>query len=228
MSANRIHELYARLHAAYGPQDWWPADGPFEVIVGAVLTQRTAWRNAEQAIERLRSSGLLSVRALAEAPVASIAEAIRPAGFHRAKSRTLSRVAAFLVEAHGADPEELLSRPGDALRTTLLGLPGIGEETADAIVVYAAAQPSFVVDGYARRLLGRLGWIDGDEPYGELRALFMSSLPHDAGQLGEYHALIVHHGKAHCRATPICDGCPIRAICCRACPRTETRIQEER
>lgn len=213
MAGNRVCDLFDRLHTAYGPQAWWPADGPFEVIVGAILTQRTAWRNVEQAMQCLRESSLLSAEAIDGAPTELVAEAIRAAGFYNAKAKKLKTFAAHLIERHEADLDRLLGLPGDALREELLGLCGIGEETADAILVYAADRPSFVIDAYTRRLLGRLGWIDGGEPYRELRDLFLNALPTDVGVLGEFHALIVRHGKAHCRSDPVCCGCPVRSIC---------------
>jgi len=213
MLENRFQDLFERLHAAYGPQSWWPADDPFEVIVGAVLTQRTTWRNVEHAMRGLRGSGLLSVEALDNAAEERIAEAVRPAGFYNAKARKLKAFSSFLTERYGGRLSVLFSLPTDDLRDELLGVFGIGEETADAILVYAAGKPSFVIDAYARRLLKRLEWIDGSEPYGELRDLFLRALPSDVRRFGEFHALIVRHGKAHCRARPACEGCPIRSIC---------------
>ena len=213
MLRNRVRDLFDHLLAAYGPQDWWPADDPFEMIVGAILTQRTGWRNAEQALQGLRECGLLSVEAIGEAPVERVAESIRAAGFHNAKAKKLKALTAYLIERHKGDLSRVFSLPTNGLREELLGLFGIGEETADAILVYAAGKPSFVIDAYARRLLARLGWIDGGERYRDLRGLFLSALPSDVGLLGEFHALIVRHGKEHCRSSPICTGCPIRAIC---------------
>ncbi len=213
MSENRIRDLFDRLHAAYGPQNWWPASGPFEVVVGAILTQRTAWRNVEHAMRGLGESGLLTAEALDGASVDRVAEAIRPAGFYNAKAGKLKAFAAHLTREHGGDLDRLFGLADDALREELLGLHGIGEETADAILVYAAERPSFVIDAYARRLLVRLGWIAGDESYGKLRELFLEALPRDVGLLGEFHAVIVRHGKTHCRMDPACDGCPVRSIC---------------
>ncbi len=213
MSVDRICDLYERLYAAYGPQEWWPADGPFEMIVGAILTQRTAWRNAERAIRSMRRSGLLSVEAIDRVPVGRLAEAVRSAGFYNAKAATLKRFARYLIEVHGGALDRLFAPPMTALRRELLGLRGIGQETADAILVYAAGKPSFVIDAYARRLLRRLGWIDGRESYGALRGLFLGALPEDVSLLGEFHALFVRHGKARCRATPVCGGCPIVTVC---------------
>ena len=151
--------------------------------------------------------------AVHDATIDRVAEAIRPAGFYNGKARKLKAFAAYVVEHHGGDLDRLLSAEGAALRRELLGVHGIGEETADAILIYAAEVPTFVIDAYARRLLSRLGWIGGGEPYERLRRMFLDRLPHDARMLGEYHALIVAHGKAHCRAEPVCTGCPLRAIC---------------
>lgn len=213
MRKNRIHRLFDRLETAYGPQDWWPADDPFEVIVGAILTQRTAWRNAEKAMQSLREHDLLSVAAIGEAPIDRVAQSVRAAGFYNGKAKKLKAFAACLIERYRGDLGRLFSLSTDGLRKELLGLYGIGEETADAILVYAARRPSFVIDAYARRLLVRLGWIDGGERYRDLRDLFLSALPGDVGLLGEFHALIVRHGKAHCCSSPVCAGCPTRSIC---------------
>jgi len=213
MSSNPYRDLYDRLLASYGPQGWWPGEGPFEVIVGAILTQRTAWRNVEIAMRTLRECGLTSVAAIDGAPLERIQGAVRPAGFYRAKAETLKRFARHVAAMHDGDLAELLARPTASLRKELLGLRGIGEETVDAIVVYAARKPGFVIDAYTQRLLHRLGWTDGSETYGALRERFLSSLPRDVKLLGEFHALIVKHGKEHCRATPACAGCPVRSIC---------------
>jgi endonuclease-3 related protein len=213
MSETRLRDLHDRLHTAYGPQDWWPAADPFEMIAGAILTQRTGWRNAEQALQNLTESGFLSAEAIDAAPVERVGEAIRAAGFHNAKARTLKAFAGFLIERHDGDFDKLFALSTDDLRGALLDLFGIGEETADAILVYAAKRPTFVIDAYARRLLRRLGWIDGGEPYRDLRDLFLSALPSDVDLLGEFHALIVRHGKAHCRSDPVCDGCSVARLC---------------
>ncbi len=213
MAEQRLRDLIDRLHAAYGPQGWWPGDGAFEVIVGAILTQRTAWRNAESAIGGLRAAGLMSVAAMDSAPVGRVAAAIRSAGFYNVKARRLKAFAAHVTAGHGGVLSRMLAAPTGRLRDELLALPGIGEETADAILVYAAGRPSAVVDAYTVRLLDRLGWMDGDPSYGALRQRWLDALPPDAAFLGEAHALIVRHGKEHCRVRPICPDCPIAAIC---------------
>jgi len=207
--------LYERLIAAYGPQGWWPADGPFEMIVGAILTQATSWENAKAAIEALKGAGLLPLQGMRGAPLDRIASLIRPAVYYNQKARKLKAFIDFLARRYGGDLDRLLEEPLPALREELLSIPGIGPETADSIILYAAKKPSFVVDAYTKRLLTRLRLIDPSAGYDEIRSLFTSALPADAELFGEYHALIVRHCKEHCRAQPICAGCPLASICPR-------------
>ena len=199
------------LLAAYGPQAWWPARDPFEMMAGALLTQRTTWRNAEQALASLRGSGALSPRTLACLPVPELEALIRPAGTFRVKAPRLRALARWYIDAGGHGSLEMRSTP--ALRAELLGLAGIGPETADDILVYAFRRPVFVVDAYARRILSRYGWANAGEPYDRLSATVADALGRDAGTLGEFHALLVEHGKRHCRATPRCAECPLAAGC---------------
>jgi len=213
MERARILDLYRRLLAAYGPQGWWPADGPFEMIVGAILTQATAWENAEAAIDALKAAGLLSPEGIKDAPLDRIASLIRPAVYYNQKARKLKSFIDFLVARYGGDLERFLEEPLPVLRDSLLSIPGIGLETADSIILYAAKKPSFVVDAYTKRLLVRLSLIDSNAGYDRVRLLFMSVLPADPGLYGEYHALIVRHCKEHCRADPVCVGCPLASIC---------------
>ena len=214
MTADRLNALFSRLLNAYGPQGWWSGDGdPLEVLVGAILTQRCAWRNAEMALEALKENDLLSIAALEWCPEETIQRAIRPAGFYRSKTRTLKALAGHVVHGHEGDISRLLGRSMDAVREELLAIRGIGEETADAICLYGAGLPSFVIDAYTRRLLERLGWISGDESYAELRAALMEQLPPDAVLFNEYHALIVRHGKDRCRSRPRCEACPVEDLC---------------
>jgi len=208
-----ILDIYRRLLAAYGPQGWWPADGPFEMIVGAILTQATSWENAEKAIDALKKEGLLSPERMSEAPVGLIASLIRPAVYYNQKARKLKSFLEFLNRRYGGDLDRLLAEPLGDLRDLLLSIPGIGPETADSIILYAAGEPSFVVDAYTKRLLTRLGLIDQRAGYDEIRALFTSALPADPDLYGEYHALIVRHGKERCRRSPLCEGCPLGSIC---------------
>lgn len=204
-----------RLLARHGPQHWWPGETPFEVMVGAVLTQNTAWGNVEKAIARLRQADALHCRAILDRTDAVLAELIRPAGFFNVKTRRLKAVCRFLVERGvAAAPERLADQGSKAeLRRDLLAVHGIGEETADSILLYALGLPSFVVDAYTRRAFGRLGLLRGDESYGEVQHRFETHLPRDAGLYNEYHALIVRLGKEHCRPRPRCQDCPLNPIC---------------
>ena len=210
-SDSGLRTVLERLAAAYGPQQWWPAREPFEMMAGALLTQRTTWRNAERAIASLRREGVLSPEALALAPVSRLESLIRTAGTFRTKAVRLKALARWYVDAGGRDA--LAARPTANLRTELLALPGIGPETADDILVYAFARPVFVVDAYARRILSRYGWAEGDEPYDRLSDSVARAIGADAARLGELHALLVEHGKRHCRSTPRCGRCPLATGC---------------
>ena len=210
----RLLEIYHRLYAAYGPQHWWPGEGPFEVIVGAILTQQVGWRNVERAIAGLKTAGLMDPESLARAPLEQIARIIRPTGYYNQKAKKLKAFLDFLNARHNADLNKLFSLPVDKLREELLSVHGIGEETADSIILYAAEKPSFVVDAYTRRILTRLGVINGEESYGEIRELFMKNLPKDVPLYNEYHALLVRHGKERClKRNPRCAGCPLADMC---------------
>lgn len=208
-----LRDLYERLLLSYGPQHWWPARSTFEIVVGAVLTQRTAWSNAERAIARLEEADALSPDALLELEPERLAELIRPAGFWKAKARSLKAVSALIVLQHGGSLDALLSLPLPELRAALLAIPGIGAETADAIALYAGGRPTFVVDAYTRRILSRIGLRPPADRYEDWRSFFMSSLPHDPGLFNEYHALLVRHGKQTCRQRPLCGSCALRRIC---------------
>lgn len=215
MDAIRLRLLYDRLFKAYGPQGWWPGDTPFEVMVGAVLTQNTAWSNVERAIAQLKAQGALTPAAMSALSDAALAETIRPAGYYNVKARRLKALCAFLHAAGVSDaPEQLRAiAPLPQLRQRLLAVHGIGAETADSILLYALDLPVFVIDAYTRRLLVRLGEIRGDEGYAALQALFEGGLPANARLFNEYHALIVRHAKAACRARPLCAHCPVRDLC---------------
>jgi len=213
---NRSADIRAVFHlllAAYGPRSWWPAETPLEVCVGAILTQNTAWGNVEKAIANLKGAGALSAEALGEIPEARLAELIRPSGFFNVKSRRLKAFVRFLFATSDGSLDDLFRRPWRDLREELLGVAGIGPETADSILLYAGGQPTFVVDAYTRRLFGRLGICRHDTEYEELRGMFMTDLAPDVTLYNEYHALIVQHGKERCRTRPLCDGCPLLVRC---------------
>ena len=211
--ASALREVYDRLLARFGPQHWWPAETRFEVMVGAVLTQATAWSNVEKAIGRLKTADALSPAGIRRLPVDELAQLVYPSGYYNAKARKLKALAAYLGEVFGDDLDAMGRSDTLALREELLGIHGIGEETADDILLYALGKPVFVVDAYTRRLFHRLGLAPERGPYSEYSGLFTDNLPHDTAMFGEYHALIVRLGVEHCRKTPACNGCCLLEVC---------------
>jgi len=210
----RLLRVYELLLATYGKQHWWPGSSPFEVIVGAILTQGVAWTNVEKAIASLKAAGLLSLEEMAKAPVDRIATHIRPCLYYNEKAKKLKAFLHFLEARHRGDLFLLLSLSVSSLRKELLSVRGIGQETADAIILYAAGKPSFVVDAYTHRILKRLALIKKEAKYEDARALFMKHLPRDAALYNEYHALLVRHGKQRCHSRqPLCDGCSLSTLC---------------
>jgi endonuclease-3 related protein len=205
-------EVYDRLFAAYGPQHWWPADSPFEVLIGAVLVQNTSWQNVKKAIDTLRREDLLEPRALYGLAVEELEEKIRPAGYFRVKARRLRHLLGFLVNRYGGSLDAMFRTGLPELREQLLAVHGIGPETADSILLYAGGLPTFVVDTYTHRVFARHGWIGFDADYYQIKDHFESGLAQDARLYNEYHALLVHVGKEHCRKTPKCEGCPLAAL----------------
>jgi endonuclease-3 related protein len=203
--------LYDALQALYGEQPWWPADSPFEIMVGAVLTQNAAWSNVEKAIERLKAARLMSLPALLDTTHEQLAETIRPSGYYNIKARRLRNLCLFLDRAGGL--EAFAARSLDDQRTALLGVNGVGPETADDILLYALEQPVFVIDTYTRRLLRRNGLVRGDEDYEQLRALFEQAIERNVYLYQQYHALIVMHAKETCRKSPQCARCALTNDC---------------
>jgi endonuclease III related protein len=205
--------VYERLRGAFGHAGWWPGDSPFEVCVGAILVQNTAWTNVERTLEGLRERGLLSFRALSRLPVSRLAPLLRSSGTFRVKARRLRAFLDFLSSEYGGRVEVMRSEDLPTLRRKLLAVPGIGPETADSIALYAAGHPSFVVDAYTRRAFTRLGLLRGGESYAEVQRLFEEGLPRDAALYNDYHAQVVRLGKDFCRARPRCPDCPLANIC---------------
>ena len=206
--------IFRALHDHYGPLRWWPADSSFEVAVGAILTQNTAWQNVEMAMANLKQAIDLSPDALAGLGRPRLEALIRPAGFFRQKSSYLEQLTSYLLQEWGGDLERLCAGPLETARRRLLALKGIGPETADSILLYAAGRPSFVVDAYTRRIFSRLGILDGGESYATIRQRFMADLPTDVELYNEYHGLIVQHAKTYCRKRrPDCPDCPLLAVC---------------
>jgi endonuclease-3 related protein len=205
--------IFTQLHRQYGACYWWPAETPFEVCVGAILTQNTSWANVEKAICRLKESGLLNVGRILDSSMTVIADAIRPAGYYNVKARRLKRFVEWLAARFEGSLELMFSSNWEMLRHELLGVYGIGRETADSILLYAGGKPSFVVDSYTTRLFSRLGILSGKPSYEEVRSVFMGNLPHDPSLFNEYHALIVEHCKASCRKQPLCSECVLEISC---------------
>lgn len=211
VDAELLLEVYRRMLERLGRQHWWPADTPFEVCVGAILTQNTNWRNVEKAISNLKDSGLLRPDAIASIKEERLQELIRPSGFYRQKAKRLKRFCEWLVGVGGID--SLREWETERLREELLSIPGIGPETADSILLYAFDRPVFVVDAYTYRIFVRHGLVDEDVGYDELQELFMRNLPPDVDMFKEYHALLVEVGKRFCkRRKPDCGGCPLEGI----------------
>ncbi|RME40289.1 MAG: endonuclease III domain-containing protein [Planctomycetota bacterium] len=208
--------IFDRLLSAYGPQHWWPADTEVEIVVGAILTQNTAWRNVERAIENLKRVDVLSWVALRDLPLRRLAKLIQPSGTYRVKARRLKAFVDRLWKDHGGSLRRMLDGDLEEARRRLLDVPGIGPETADAILLYAGGRPTFVVDAYTVRVLRRHFLLDdeslpagGAKRYEQVRRLFHDALPPDVDLFNEYHALLVQVGKRHCRIRPDCAGCPL-------------------
>jgi endonuclease III related protein len=206
---DELLKIFDILLLHYGPRHWWPAQTPFEVCVGAILTQNTNWGNVEKAIANLKREDLLTPEALRKVPVERLAELIRPAGYYNVKSVRLKEFVGWLFECHGGSLARMFTGDWRELREELLRVKGVGRETCDSILLYAGGKPSFVIDAYTQRLFSCLGMIPEKAGYEEVRALFMANLPADPALFNEYHALIVEHGKEHCRKKPRCPGCPL-------------------
>lgn len=208
-----LMKIYQQLLNHFGPRDWWPAETPFEVAVGAILTQNTNWGNVEKAIINLRDADALSCDAICTLSREELEKLIRPSGFFRQKTERLQLFAQHLRNNYHGSLEKMLQQPFEPLRLELLAMKGIGPETADSILLYAGERLSFVVDAYTGRLFGRLGLLNGREKYEQIRSLFMDQLPAQTTLFNEYHALIVSQCKVFCRKRPLCPDCPLELVC---------------
>ena len=207
--------LFTALFDAYGPRHWWPTvhGGSFELVVGAILVQNISWGNVERALVNMRDADVWSFPAILDTPDDEMHDIIRPSGYYKAKTRKLKEFADFILSHHDGDLERLFAMPIGEMREQLLSVWGIGEETADDIILYGAKQPSFVIDAYTKRLLARLGWKIQGKSYSAYQELFHEMLPHDAYLFNEYHALIDHHVARICRKKPSCDRCVLKDDC---------------
>jgi endonuclease-3 related protein len=209
LTGQALMEMHGLLLDHFGPQNWWPAETELEVMIGAVLTQNTNWKNVEKAIQNLKTQGLLSVQALSLLSVTALAQVIRPAGYFNIKAKRLKNLIHFIRDRYRSDLLLFLAEETQTLRKGLLSVKGIGPETADSILLYAARRPIFVIDAYTHRILSRHGMTEEQGTYDELQELFMDHLPQDPTFFNEFHALIVQTGKQYCRKKPLCHRCPL-------------------
>jgi endonuclease-3 related protein len=208
----RLLNIYRKLYETYGPRHWWPGETPFEVMVGAILTQNTSWQNVEKAIRCLKAKKVLSVRTIGTLKRSQLASLIRSSGTYRIKADRLKAFVDFMVEEYDGSVERMKGERLKGLRRKLLKVKGIGAETADSILLYGLGKPIFVVDAYTKRILSRHGIISERASYEEVQALFMDNLPLRITLFNEYHALLVHVGKTLCRKMPKCDICPLKGV----------------
>lgn len=208
----KILKIYHSLYKHFGSQHWWPGSTPFEVIIGAILTQSANWGNVEMAIANLKKSKVLSPKSLSHISNSKLQKLIRPSGYFRAKAKKVKAFVKYLVENYNGSLKRMFNKSIPELRAELLSIHGIGPETADSIICYAALKPTFVVDAYTKRIGQRLGLFNFDKYY-EIKAYFENHLPKRYRLFNEYHALIVALGKHFCKPKPVCDNCPISKSC---------------
>ena len=209
---NKLIELYHKLYHAFGPQHWWPGDTPFEIAVGAVLTQNTNWGNVEKAIESMKKEKVLNARSIHEMGTDRLASLIKPAGYFNIKAKRLKAFIDFLMNEYHGSMKRMAGEGMETLRAKLLNIHGIGSETADSILLYALEKPIFVIDAYTKRVLSRHDIVRHNESYEKIQELFHSTFTRDARLFNEYHALFVKLGKTYCMTKPRCEGCPLREI----------------
>jgi len=208
-----ISDIYTLLLDRFGQQGWWPGDTPFEIAVGAILTQNTSWTNTARAVDNLKAADILSYESLAAVPQPRIAELIKPAGYYNLKAKRLGNFIDMVRRLYGADFDCFLHAETEQQRRDLLSVTGIGPETADSILLYAAQKPVFVIDAYTYRILFRHRLIEEESDYHSMQALFVDNLPEDPLLFNEYHALIVRTGKEFCRKSkPLCEPCPLCSV----------------
>jgi len=207
-----LERMYELMSDHFGPTHWWPGDTPFEIAVGAILTQNTAWSNVEKAIANLKRERLLSPRAILACPSEKLEKALAPSGYFRVKTKRLRSFCSYLIQRYGGSMARMAKRPLETLRPELLDVHGIGPETADDILLYACEKTVFVVDAYTRRIFSRHGLVSETITYEDLREFFESHVEPDLHCYKEYHGLIVWTGKECCRRIPKCAICPLAPV----------------
>ena len=213
--------FYKLLLRRFGHRKWWPGETPFEVCIGAILTQNTAWTNVEKAINNLKKAGLMEPAPMLDAGRETVAECIRPSGYYNVKSARLLTFVRHLVARYDGDIRSIAKLDAGEARLELLSLNGIGMETADSILLYAAGVPIFVVDAYTKRIFSRVGWIEQEDGYEKVQGFFSSRLEPDAGLFNDYHAQIVELAKRHCtKKAPSCGDCPVISFCAEGSVKT--------
>lgn len=211
---DQLMKIYNKLFEHFGPCYWWPADSPFEMIIGAILTQNVSWSSAASAIENLKKEGILSIEGILSCEPVKLAPLVRPARYHNQKAKKLQSFCRVIAEEFGGDLDVFLSQEMGVLRERLLDIYGIGPETADCVILYAAEKPIFVVDAYTRRIFSRLGYFPEKISYEEMQCFFMSNLPREVDLYNEYHAQIDALGHHTClKSKPRCDECPVACHC---------------
>jgi endonuclease III related protein len=221
-------EIHDTLLERFGPQNWWPGDTPFEVVIGAILTQSTSWTNVEKAIGNLKDKKLLSAEGIYKIDASELALHIRSAGYYNAKARKLKEFMEHLYANHTGSLEVMFEQDGRTLRIELLSIWGIGPETADSIVLYAAEKPEFVVDAYTKRIFSRMGCVKENVSYEGLKDFSEKNLPRDVLVYNEFHALLVRLGKGHCKKSkPICSGCPLEKRCLKKNLKKKAKIRSK-
>lgn len=210
--SKKLLQIYQKLLGAIGPRHWWPGDSPFEVIIGAILTQNTSWENVERAIRALKEKNLLEPLKLYKIKEGLLAETIKSSGFFNIKAKRVKNFIGFLFEHYQGNIEKMFSENAESLREKLLKINGIGPETADSILLYAGEKPFFVVDAYTKRILSRHNLISKVASYDEIQDLFMKNLKKDVNMFNEYHALLVYIGKHFCKKVPNCENCPMQGL----------------
>ncbi|AKA47855.1 hypothetical protein IX51_00765 [uncultured archaeon] len=207
-----VKEIYRVLYSDMGDLGWWPAESPDEVVIGTVLTQNTSWKNVEKSLEKLRESGMMSLRRISEADVENLSLLIKSSGFYNQKSMRLKDLASRIVERYGSVGMMSMDRT-DSLAEFLKNIKGVGQETMDSILLYALEKPVFVIDKYTERVFSRVGVLDSGMTAGDFRDITPVDLDHDVGKLKNFHGMIVQLAKEHCKKEPLCEGCPLSGNC---------------